>query len=272
MARPNVKHPHGRSYRTGKKPARPGAVKFKLTNYINRKALPKCPAKFGHEDLIGDRDWGMLANDSVGCCVLAGAAHEHMLWTRIGEAPDASFSPEAVLSDYTAITGYNPNAPLDANGENPTDQGTDMELAAQYRRKTGIVDDKGNRHQIAAYLAVEPGNMDQLFLATWLFGAVGIGLEFPDYAMQQFDAGKPWTVKKAPRPEDGHYVPMIAKRQQLVCVTWGREQPMTAGFLHKYCDEAVCYLAPEALTNRKSAEGFDYDALLQDLKGLKPAR
>jgi hypothetical protein len=39
-------------------------------------------------------------------------------------------------------------------------------------------------------MALAPGNPDQLALAIYLFGAIGIGIKFPNTAMDQFNAGK----------------------------------------------------------------------------------
>ncbi len=247
----------------GKTPARPDAVKFKFADYADTATLPKPPAHFGHETLIGSKAWQMLGNDSVGDCVLAGAAHETMMWNlEAGKA--VSFTDHAVLSDYSAITGYNPADPN-------TDQGTDMQAAASYRRKTGVVDAGGNRHQVAAYLAVKPGDVTELYQAMWLFGAVGIGIQFPGTAMDQFNAGKPWSVVRGAAIEGGHYVPVVARRSHIECVTWGQLQGMTVGFFKHYCDEAICYLSAESLINGKSPELFDYATLQADLAALPKA-
>jgi len=245
----------------GKTPARPGAVKFKLSDYVTIKKLPKLPINFGHDDLIG-KDWGMFGNDQFGDCVLAGAAHETLMWNK--EAGKAvSFTDKAVLSDYSAITGFDPSDPA-------TDNGTDMQQAASYRRKTGVVDAQGTRHQVAAYLALEPGNLLQHYYAIYLFGAVGIGIEFPASAMDQFNAGQPWAYKSKSKIEGGHYIPLVAKRKtHLYCVTWGKLQPMTTTFFRKYNDESIAYVSLEALQNNKSLEGFDSEQLFADLQLLK---
>lgn len=245
----------------GKKPARKGAVLFKLANYINKAALPVPPLHFGHEKAIKANAWAMLGNDQVGDCVLAGAAHETMLWN-LEAGTKVAFNDKAVLSDYTAVTGYDPADPN-------TDQGTDMQAAASYRRKTGVVDSKGKRHKIEAYLAITPGDLQEHLIALYLFGAVGIGLQFPAGAMTQFNAGKPWSTKDAGGIDGGHYVPLVAKREYLEVVTWGKIQRMTHAFFAKYNDESVAYVSLEALTNNKSPEGFDSAALLADLEALK---
>lgn len=247
-------------FKLGKSTARPDAVKLKLTDYIDKVVLPKPPKSFGHE--TGVRLWSMLGNDQFGDCVWAGAAHETELWN--AEAGrQVTFTDKAVLSDYTAVTGFNAADPN-------TDQGTDMQVAASYRRKTGIVDADGKRHKIAAYLSITPGNLAEHKLALYLFGAVGIGIKFPVSAMTQFNAGKPWAVVKGASIEGGHYIPLVAYRSaHLECVTWGKVQPMTAGFLKAYNDESVAMLSEEMLTNGKTPEGFNLAALQADLVALK---
>src|SRR5690349_9390610 len=126
----------------GKLPARKDAVQFKLSTFTDLSKLPTPPASHGHQDELVS--WGMLANDQVGDCVLAGADHETMLWNKLA-GRTVQFTDTTALRDYSAITGYNPDDPS-------TDQGTDMQVAASYRRKTGVVDVHGTRHKVAAYL------------------------------------------------------------------------------------------------------------------------
>jgi hypothetical protein len=51
----------------------------------------------------------MLGNDRRGNCVWACAAHEHLLTSTVAGRP-AAFDDDAVLSDYSAATGFDPNA------------------------------------------------------------------------------------------------------------------------------------------------------------------
>lgn len=247
-------------YKLGKKPARTDAVKFKLSNYVDRSALPKPPARFGHEGMFPSAGWGMFGNDRVGDCVFAGAAHEHMIWCKEG-GKEVTFTDDNVISDYSAVTGYNPTDPS-------SDQGTDMQAAADYRRRVGIVDNQGVRHKVAAYLAINPGSVTDHYIAMYLFSAVGIGIRFPASAWDQVKARKPWTRVANSPIEGGHYICLLGKRVYLQCVTWGLIQPLTISFFQAYNDESVVYLSEEMLVNRKSPEGFDYDTLLRDLNAL----
>jgi len=260
-------------YKFGKLPARPEAIKLRMSTYLDRKAIklpPRPMGPFGHGHIIRESDWGMCANDKYGCCVFAGSAHETKMLAGLG-GKQTWFPDNAVLSDYAAVTGFNEHAPLDAQGNNPTDNGTDMQVAAKFRQNTGIQDGHGNRHKVAAYLAIDPGNLEQHLMALYLFGAVGIGIEVPAYAPDQFDEDIPWDVKPgAEKIVGGHYVPALYwDGSNLEVITWARTQKMTPRFLSRFNDESVAYLSTESLTNRRSPEGFDYDTLLADLNQLR---
>src|SRR4051794_38555156 len=235
-------------YKLGKMPARPGAVSMKLSTYLTKAQLPVPPANFGHYELISK--YGMLGNDSYGDCVWAGAAHETMMWCAEAGS-SAAFNDKVVLGDYSKVTGFNPNDPS-------TDQGTDMQMAASYRRKTGVKDSTGKRHKVVAYLAIAKGNLDQHVSAAYLFGAVGVGIKFPGSAMDQFNAGKPWGVVPGSKIEGGHYIPLVGRRNgNLLVVTWGRIQEMTPAFFKKYNDESIVYLTKEDLTAGVTPEGLN---------------
>ncbi len=245
----------------GKKPARLGAVKFKLSSYADLSTLPTPPAEFGHAAALSD--WQVLGNDNYGDCVWAGAGHETMLWRKLAKLW-YGFDDKSVLSDYSAATGFNPADPN-------TDQGTDMQQAAEYRRTVGIVDSLGWRHRIVAYMALDISNVQEVYTAMYLFDAVGLGIRFPASAMDQFDAGQPWSVVAGSPIEGGHYVPAISKQNGMLgVVTWGKLQLMEEAFLIANCDEAIVYLTVENLLMGKTREGFALPDLLSDLGKLNP--
>lgn len=250
---------HPGPLRLGKLPAREGAVTLKLATYLEPARLPAPPAQFGHDGQVAS--WQMLANDRIGDCVIAGALHETMLWTSIGSS-EIAVSDDAAIKNYEAIAGYDPADPS-------TDQGTDVAAAASYRRKTGLLDAHGKRHKVGAYLALTPGDVQEHLTGLYLFGAVGIGVRFPQSAMQQFHDGQPWDVVAGSPIEGGHYISAVARRDgRIVVVTWGREQPMTDAFLQTYNDESYVYLSAEYLHQGKSPEGFDLAQLRSDLSAV----
>lgn len=260
--------------KTGKKPATYDRKDLHFADFVNvREVLQKVPRTFGHENAkLLKHSWAMLGNgpdDSVapgfegaGDCVFAGAANETRVWTgETGDAP-APFTGKEAIAAYSEVTGYRLNDPS-------TDQGTNVRDALNWRRHTGLRDHAGNVHKIAAYLSLEPGNHEHVLAAMYLFGAVGIGIEFPDSAMDQFSAGKVWRVQQGATVEGGHYVPLFARRDgHWLCVTWGRVQHMTVSFFSKYCDEAYAILSTEHLHGGHSPEGLDREALDSALKSL----
>ncbi|MDR3628898.1 MAG: hypothetical protein P4L42_01035 [Desulfocapsaceae bacterium] len=257
-------------YKLGKMPATYDKRDLQFSNYRTTAPLPPYPKYFGHEQLIPAKGWQMLGNgpdntvspgfQGAGDCVFAGGDHETMLWTLEGGKP-AVFTGANSIADYSAVTGYDPANPA-------SDQGTDVRTALAYRQNTGLIDSTGNRHKVAAYLALEPGNTDHLYEALYLFGVVGIGIQFPSSAMDQFNAGKPWSVVSGASVEGGHYIPLVARRTNLECVTWGQIQQMTSGFYKKYCDEAWAILSPEVFKNGTDLEGFNFAQLQADLNAL----
>lgn len=252
------------AYKFGLKWSPPGAVKLKLKNYVDIPALPPVPASYGHEKTV--TAWGMLGNDRVGDCVFAGGAHEHLVYAGANSRPLPDFTDVSVLSDYSALTGYDPAQTDPDTGENPTDQGTDMATAAAYRKSTGLIDAAGVRHKIGAYLALDPGNLDELYAASYLFGAVGIGVVITQAQMDQTGSGKPWSYKRNSPELGGHYVPVVARRKNYpIVVTWGQLQLITPAFYEKQSNEAIAYISDEYLTGGVSPEGFDKAALLADL-------
>ena len=247
----------------GKLPARPDSVTLKFSQVFNEGVLPTPPATFGHENTIPGGSWSMFANDRWGDCVWAGAAHEHMLWTMEGGLPQAKFTSAGVLSDYSVVTGFNPLNPA-------TDQGTDMQVAAAYRQKTGVVDSNGSRHKIDAYSALRVGDVNQLALATWLSGAVGVGVNCPFSMEDQFNSNQPWSVVESDSIVGGHYIPCVGRNSvgNFLFITWGRVQAATPEWVAHYMDEGIAYLSLEIInaSTKLTPESFDLDALTQYLK------
>jgi hypothetical protein len=244
---------------------------LKFGTYRTAEPLPAPPANWGYDNVITAGSWGMLGNDQWGDCVWAGAAHEHILTSTVaGKA--VAFSADGVLSDYSAATGFDPNA--GAPGSNPTDRGTNVRNALGYRRSTGIADAAGVRHKIGAYLAldltpIQAGDFGEVAEAAYLFGAVGIGFQVPQSAETEFSDHKMWSYVAGSPNVGGHYVPIVAHRKHLECVTWGRVQPMGDRFASHYVDEAWAIVNPDFLdVSGKSPQGFDIAQLTADLAAL----
>ncbi len=250
----------------GKQPATADTRDLMFARYATTAQLPTPPGTFGHEDLFGAKDWGMLGNDEWGDCAWAGTAHETMILTKEGGTP-ATFTTDGVLSDYAAGTGFDPNA--GPPGKNSTDNGSNLRSVLKYRAKTGVLDANNQRHKIGAFVKLDQSNLTEVLQAAYIFQAVGIGIRFPSSAMAQFNAGQPWDVVSGATVEGGHYVPLVGKNGNLQVVTWGALQPMTPAFFAQYCDEAWAYISSEDLNGgRVDPEGFDIAQLNADLTAV----
>lgn len=224
------------------------------------KDLAPAPAVFGHEALV--TSWGMLANDSLGDCVPAGWCHQVMLWTR-EDKKNATFQNSDAISLYEKLSGYTPSNPN-------SDQGTDPRVAAKYAQKTGIKGHGGAIHKIAAYVSLAKGNTTELANATYYFTATGVAINFPESAMDQFNAGQPWDVVAGAQIDGGHYVTCVgrAANGNFLVVTWGQVQEMTPAFYEKYSSQTYAYLSNDEVYKGKSPEGFSaaqLAALLQQV-------
>lgn len=245
-------------YKLGLLPS-PEPPKLRLGTYLDLTQLPPLPDSFGHYNLFPKDGWGMLGNDQVGDCAIAGPGHIEMLWNAIAKTP-TTFSTSATIQDYSTLTGYTPSDPN-------TDQGTDIVTAAEYWLNTGFLDAQGNRHKIGAYLGVSTSKLDHIYYSCWLFGATGIGVALPASAEAQFQNGQPWTVVQGDDIMGGHYVPLVGRdKDYLYGVTWGRLQPLTEEWLTTYVNEVAAYLSQEDLINGKTPEGFNYAELQTDLR------
>jgi hypothetical protein len=259
------------TFHYGKSPATQDPRDLKFSTYRTAAPLPVVPDDWGYDNVIAQGGWGTLGNDQWGDCVWAGAAHEHILTSTVAGAPVA-FSDASVLSDYSATTGFDPNA--GPPGQNPTDRGTNVRSALGYRRATGILDAAGKRHRIGAYLQldvsrIKAGDLSEVAEAAYLFGAVGVGIQVPQSAETEFSQHKMWSYVAGSANAGGHYVPIVAHRKHVECVTWGRVQTMGARFLSHYVDEAWAILNPDFLDAQgRSPQGFDIDQLKADLAQL----
>lgn len=239
----------------GKLPARPPQG-LKFADVINAAALPTPPATFGHQSLMADGNWNMLGNDSVGDCTLCDAAHQHMLWTMEGGIPGVRFETKGVLSDYFAITGG-------------PDIGCDLQAVAAYRQKIGVIDATGVRHKIECYTSLRVGDITQLAQATYIFGAVSVGVLLPSSAEAQFIAGEPWSLVPTDKPVGGHCITSVGRdaNGNYLFISWGRVQAATPEWVANSMDEAISPFSREIL-NAKGISPESYDlAALQNFSG-----
>jgi hypothetical protein len=180
----------------------------------------------------------MDGNDSVGDCTCAEIDHTVKALQIAAGNPEVQSTEAEVVALYSAVTGYAPSNPN-------SDQGAMMQDVRNYWRTHGITLG-GQKHTILLFAQVDHGDHALIKWCIARFGEVGIGFNFPASAMQQFNAGQPWTVVQGSQIEGGHAVGAVGYDADYVYVTtWGTVQRMAWGFFDKYVDEAWTQLSSE---------------------------
>jgi hypothetical protein len=238
---------------------------LRLENYMGT-ALPEPPqlCAWSRKAAVA---WGMMANDRIGDCTIAGAGHAVQAWTA-NESNETTIADAAIIAAYSAVSGYDPTTGANDNGAVELD-------VLNYWRKQGI-----GGHKISAYAAIKPTNHRLVAQALYLFGGVYAGVALPLAAQDQLNAGQPWTVpthgriryEYQPGSWGGHaiYLPDYALASGLTCVTWGALQSMSWAWWDAYCDECYAILpVNDWVTGTKQApNGFDLAALQKDLAAI----
>jgi len=238
----------------GKLPAQPARPQLRFSRVLA--ALPAPPSSKDYYSQVAD--WPMYGNDRYGDCVEAGTGHHVEQITRYGQGATVKVTDQQVLDMYSAVTGFNPADPN-------TDQGTLVQDAlAWWRKGQGLAG-----HAIVAYASLDVANGTEVKQAIATFGAVGVGFNFPAYAMTQFDAGKPWDVQKADAAiEGGHYVIVVGyDSTYFYVITWGKLQKMTPAFFRKYVDEAWVVIDDE-MVSPLSEYGLDLHTFGEEFASL----
>jgi hypothetical protein len=238
----------------GRQPADPTKPKLRLRRSATERPTPPESCDW----LSQVREWGMLANDAVGDCTCAGAAHVAIAADKYGQGRNLVISDDDVLAMYSAVSGYNPTDPS-------TDVGATLQDALDFWRKNGLA---GNR--IAAFAFIDAQDVDLVRACIATFGAVYCGMIFPSSAMDQINRGEPWTVVRRSRIEGGHCVPIGAyDADSFTCVTWGQTQRMDLGFYRRYFDEVAVPIDLDWMTAAgTSPAGLDVAKLNADYEAL----
>ena len=252
----------------GKLPFSPDARDFKYAKYRGTAPLPQPPDpdNFGHDTAVPA--WGMLGNDAVGDCAIAGPMHMIELWTAANGRP-VLFTTQDALDGYSAVAGYDPRQ-ADDSGNNATDTGCVLRDVLKYWKNTGFTDSSGRVHQIGAFLQVDAADLKNLVEGLYIFGASLSGLQVPDTMQDQFSARQTFTVVPGARIDGGHCMPLAGKKNGLFRgLTWNDVLPATVEAVQTYYDEHWIILTQDQVNGLGvTPEGFNMDQLRADLSAL----
>lgn len=236
----------------GKHPAEPvrsGTVRYgELRGSLARAGLlPRIPKRFGHgHDL---RDWLMLGNgpdDTVfpgfhGCgdCAWAGPAHAEMEAARAAGRAVPRFTGAVVVEQYAEYSGYDARTGQNDTGSNPQD-------VFRWRQEKGLRDADGNVYKIGQVVALEPGNLTELWEAAYLFEDCGIGVVMTEAQDIQFAKREPWDFHAGSPGIGGHWIEVVGRPgpEMGTLLTWGQRHRFTTGFYEQQNDEAFCWVDP----------------------------
>lgn len=216
--------------RLGRKAPDRSRARVKLTaDLVPQTVTP--PASVDWYSKVPASSWGMDGNDSVGDCTCAEVDHSTKARQVAAGNTEVRSTTTEVLAAYSAITGYTPSDPS-------TDQGAVMQDVRDYWRKNGITLG-GKVDKLTLFAEVDHTDLALVKWCVSRFGAVALGINFPDSAMTQFDNGQPWDVVKGARIEGGHAISMIGyDATYAYIVTWGQVQKMTWAFYKAFTEEA----------------------------------
>jgi hypothetical protein len=206
----------------------------------------------------GINAWGMMLNDKLGDCTIAGVAHAIQVFSAntslMVTVPDAT-----IESYYEKWDGYDPSTPDTDNG------GCELDVLNDWQ-KQGFA---GN--SLLAFADPKPINLDEVRQSIALFGGVYIGLSLPLTAQTQdvWDVVRRGGSSAVPGSWGGHcvFVPKYDETS-FTCITWGQTKTMTLAFWNKYCDEAHTLLSQDWLTAKGAPTGFDQVQLQADLQAI----
>jgi hypothetical protein len=226
----------------------PKTLKFK--SYLS--SLPPIPSAIDWTPKVAD--WQMLGNDEVGDCTCASAMHLEMLWTSQTSTEYVPSTADTLFA-YSAITGYNPTDPS-------TDNGANEENVLNWWKQNGF----GSRKPILGFMQIDTKNLAHIKAAITIFGGVYAGVQMPDNAQDQFQAGQPWS-NSSKTIEGGHAIPLVAyDPNYMTCITWGAKQKIDYQWLGQNLEEAYAVLSPDWLTSMGvTPNGFNLTQLWADL-------
>lgn len=226
-----------------------------LHKYLTR-ALPAPPDKVDWSH--GVTDWGMMLNDQLGCCTIAGAAHAVQAWTANAGAMQ-TIADSDIERFYSLWDGYKPGDETTDNG------GIELDVLKSWRHD-GLAG-----HTLEAFASANPRNLTEIRQAIHLFGGVYIGLNLPQTAQAQdvWDTVTFGGDSAEPGSWGGHCVHVIEyDERSFTCITWGALKTMTVPFWGRYCDESYALIGADWFGAKGAPNGFAHDQLLADLKSI----
>lgn len=213
----------------------------------------------------GITEWGIMNNDTLGCCTCAGVFHARQVWTA-NALTEKTETDDSVLKLYEEACGYVP-------GNASTDQGGIEQNVLSYILNTGIPLSDGTRDKIVAFMEVDPRNTVDVKVTINDFGVAYIGFDVP---MSIYDEnGEPKTIweydSNNSAIEGGHCIICVGFDQNYVtAISWGQIYKMSWEFFHAYVSECYAICSNDWIaTTGKTPLGMSIDELETLMSAIK---
>lgn len=229
---------------------------LRFATYAKKAELRRAvPRRVNHSRAV-QGGFPLFANDRYGDCTCASQGHRILLQERNSRQQEIKVTDQDVLAVYAAVTGFDPSRP-------ETDNGAYLLDVLNYLRKNGLGREKdGTPHTLSAFVKLDHGRLDEVRLASWMFGGLYLGVLLPISAQQQDIWDVTDTKDSEPGSWGGHAIWMTGYDTRHVhFVTWGEHRKMTWKFFAGYVDEAYATISEDFLRAGKTARGFNVDAL-----------
>ncbi len=208
----------------------------------------------------------MLMNDRIGCCGIAGPAHQIQAWTcGDDDSPDFMPTDDQVVREYGVYGGY-PHQ----------DGGVVLMDVLKGWQSRGLF----GGHKIEAFAGIEPTNRKLNKWAIAKLGGTCIGLRMPKAWQQAEDWQAPTSPSDLRRPEwqpdswGGHCVEPVAYDPKWVyAVTWGAIKRISWHAFETYCDESFGMVSKDwtGKNGVNSSTGIKLERMLRDVKNIQQA-
>lgn len=216
--------------------------------------VPKVPASVSPA-FTGQ--WGMLCNDRLGCCAIAGPGHIEMNIGAIApNVPTLIPDDDLTQSTYFGLTGGADNGLALAT------------VVTAWQSPTGLF---GPADRILGGAQLNFRNHVELEESIAFTGSVDLGIACPasaqEQAQQQMETGQlvPWTYEPGSLVEGGHCIVGVGYEARGVwIVSWGQLILATWQFLAHFLDEAWAILPSQFQEAGHGPLNIDWTALQAD--------
>lgn len=217
-------------YKLGRKAIIKDSRTLKLEKYLTS-ILPTAPLTRLWSKNVSN--WGVMLNNTLGCCTISGIGHAVQTWT-LNVSTEITVPDSIILQYYENWDGY-------INGDPSTDQGGIELNVLKSFKKNGF-----DGHKIEAFASVNPQNITEVKQAINLFGGLYIGMDVPNYIMNGIPSI--WDINQTADNsiDGGHAVYVVGYDQTYITfISWGSLYKMTIPYWQKFVDESYCIISDD---------------------------